>query len=282
MTQKKKYKYKKSFRTRKKKSILKNKFFWISVLILLVLGACFYFLLFSSFFQIKEINVSGNKKVPSENIKELVSEESNKKIFFLDSRNIFLINLKETSRKLLEKFPKIDQVNLKRKFPATIEVEIKERVAKGIWCQTETCFRLDKKGIIFEGAVVAEGELIIRSENEKTDIFLGKEIVKESSVEAILEIQKSLSEQIEIKEFIISLDEKKLTIKVEEGWEAYFNLEESVSEQVFNLDLVLKEKIPPEERRNLEYIDLRFGNRVYFKHKDESAEGESVDIVDED
>ena len=52
--------------------------------------------------------------------------------------------------------------------------------------------------------------------------------------------------------------------KTQEGWEIYFNPKENLDWQLTELALVLKQKIPPDERKNLEYIDLRF-NKVYIK-----------------
>ncbi len=268
MTKKKQYKYKKSFQTRKKKSIFRNRFFWLSILFLLVLGTVFYFVLFSSLFQIKEIKISGNKKVSTGDIEEVIKNQANKKIIFFANQSIFLIDFKKTNRKLLEKFPQIDEINLKRKFPDIIKADIGERVPVGIWCRGENCFHFDKKGVIFEEGT-NEGKLIIKSGIEEPEIFLGEKIFEESYIGTILEIQKSLIGQmgIEIREFIISSDRKKLTAKINQGWEVYFSLKNNISDQLSNLNLVLKEKIPPEERENLDYINLRFGSRIYFRMK---------------
>jgi len=55
-----------------------------------------------------------------------------------------------------------------------------------------------------------------------------------------------------------------LDVKTAEGWEIYFNLEENLSWQLTQLYLLLERKISPEERRTLQYIDLRF-NKIYYK-----------------
>ena len=81
----------------------------------------------------------------------------------------------------------------------------------------------------------------------------------------ILEIQSDLKELkigIDLAEIV---NQQRVNIRTLEGWEVYFNLEDGVSQQIFNLDIVLKEKISPEERENLEYVDLRFGNQIYYK-----------------
>ena len=194
-----KYKYKKSYRTKKKKSIFwifRNKLFWLGFLILVILGSLFYFFLFSSYFQIKEIKISGNQKIATKEIENIVSQQVNKKIFFFIPRNIFLINFKKIDQTISEKFLVIAKVILKKEFPNTIFVSIEERVAIGVWCKPITdfqesnsdeeekekivlisdsdCFNLDNEGIIFEQSR-ERTELIIKSGKE---ISLGEKVIE--------------------------------------------------------------------------------------------------------
>jgi len=313
-----KYKYKKSYRTKKKKSIFwifRNKLFWLGFLILVILGSLFYFFLFSSYFQIKEIKISGNQKIATKEIENIVSQQVNKKIFFFIPRNIFLINFKKIDQTISEKFLVIAKVILKKEFPNTIFVSIEERVAIGVWCKPITdfqesnsdeeekekivlisdsdCFNLDNEGVIFEQSRERTG-LIIKSGKE---ISLGEKVIEKDYLEAILEIERTIKKdsQINIKEFFVPDEGEKLIVKTSDNWEIYFNSTKNISDQVFNLNLVLKEKIPNEQMGNLEYIDLRFGNRVYIKYKNEpvyipssdsniedSENQESINVIDED
>ena len=286
---KSKHKYKKSYRTKKKKSIFRifrSKFFWLGFLILMLLGGIFYFFLFSSFFQIKGIEISNNQKVTAKEIENIINQEVNKKIFFVIPKNILLINFKNIDQAILEKFLVIDKVILNRKFPDIIIANIEERTSVGVWCKpivdfqegdsdeenkekvvlvrNSDCFNLDNKGVIFEQGREETAELVIKSEKE---IFLGEKVIEEDYLGIILEIKETLKgdSQIDIKEFFIPNEEEKLIVKTFGNWEVYFNPAENISDQIFNLKLVLKEKIPLEKTGNLEYIDLRFGSRVYFK-----------------
>ena len=71
---KKKY-YKKPYRIKRKKSIFKNRFFWLGILLLIIIGSLFYFLFLYPFFDVKEIIISGNKEVKKEEIENLVKEQ---------------------------------------------------------------------------------------------------------------------------------------------------------------------------------------------------------------
>jgi len=274
------YKYQhQKYRVKRRKSIFRNRFFWEGLLVLIFLGALFYFFFLSSVFQINEIKVSGNKRVSTESIQNVIGGQISEKIIFFQSESIFLVDFPKIKKVLLAEFPNIYEIYLKRKFPDIILVQIDEREAVANWCRGEDCFYLDKEGIIFERGK-DEGKLIIRSETSEGELILGSEAVEKKIVDAVLEIQKELKEDLglAVNEFILPQEKHKLTVKMPEGWEIYFDTQREVSDQLFNLDLALKEKIPPEKRGNLEYVDLRFGNKVFFRYRLEPPQ--SGDVID--
>lgn len=276
-------KYRKLYRIRKKKksSILKNRFFWLFLLIFILFGGIFYFASFSRFFQVEGSEISGNEKVSSESLENILNKEIGKKILFFYSKSIFFANPDKIRERILEEFPQIAKVNLKRNFPNKISIQIEERLPAAIFCQRqqpENCFLIDKEGFIIDSVsgsenlksanpvrnLISNGAKII-GEIKSSD--LGIKVIEKNYLDSILEIQRKLKEKqkIESKEFIPS--EKKLTVSTFEGWQIFFDPAENISDQIFNLDALLKEKIPPENRGNLEYIDLRFGSKVYFKNR---------------
>jgi len=260
--------YRKPYRIRKKKSLIRNRFFWIFVLILIIGGAFFYFAVFSPNFQIREIKISGNQKIQTSELENLIKEKVNQKLLFFSTKSIFLIDSSEIVKSLLEKFPQIDKVKLKRRFPATLITEIQERVPIGVWCQNQDCFSIDKAGVIFEESS-PDSELVIKSQGREDSRSLGQEVIGEDFLHSILEIQEKLKTnlKIDVKEFVVPNSER-VNVKTSEGWEIYFNPTGSLSWQLTKLSLVLEKEIPPERRKNLEYIDLRFGNFAPYKYRD--------------
>jgi len=272
--------HRKPHRFKKRKPIYRNRFFWLGLLILIFLSSTFYLLFFSKIFQVKEINIAGLQQVSEEQLNLLGEGKLENKILFFPTRSIFLVNLNKIREDILKKFPQIGKINFKRKFPDTLEILIEEKKPVAIFCQAhlsftpenfggqaDECFLLDNTGIIFEQTDQKEGFPKIIGGEPIEPLTLGKKIVEKDYLESILEFQRELGEnlKIDVKEFI--LGEGKLTALTFEGWQIYFDLTGNISEQILNLDLVLKEKISPENRGNLQYIDLRFGNRVYFKYK---------------
>lgn len=254
-------------RRRQPKSILKSRFFWLTVLFLIIAGTFIYFLIFSSFFQIKEIKISGNEKVSTEEIKNLIEEKIDQRILFPSSKSIFLVDFDLIKNTLLEKFPQIAKINLKRKFPDVLTAEIKEREAIGIFNQPENYFLIDKEGVIFELAVLESEEYFeIKKLNLTTELKLGDRAVEKEIISQILDIEKKLREiGIKIEEFT-TFSEERLNAKTIEGWQIYFDSKGDLDWQIMELRLVLEKEIPLEKRNNLEYIDLRF-SKVYYKYK---------------
>lgn len=79
--------------------------------------------------------------------------------------------------------------------------------------------------------------------------------------------QTELQNFIEFKTAEITEDKGILELKImtNEGWASYFVPEENIDQQIANLKFILENQLPLDRRKGLEYIDLRFGNRIYYK-----------------
>ncbi|MCX6718383.1 MAG: FtsQ-type POTRA domain-containing protein [Candidatus Staskawiczbacteria bacterium] len=248
-----------------KKSILKNKWFWIAILFLAVIIFAFYFLFFYPGIQVKNIEISGNQKIQSQDIKNLVSHS-------VDSKSIFFINSGKISKEILEKFPAIEKVAVNKNFPQTLALDIAERKSVGAYCLSASseqannnCFSIDKNGIVFETAEGNPDNLTIMQTGENKDVFIGQEAVAENIIDAIYKIKKILKDnfQIDLKTALVA-SSAKLDITTKENWQIYFDLgpDSDVNSQIVKLNLLLDKGISQDSRKNLRYIDLRPKDRA--------------------
>lgn len=239
------YKYRKPYRLKRKRSIFRNRFFRIIVLIFLLIGSVIHFVFFSGFFQVKEVKISGANKVSRAEIKS-----------FFPAQNIFLTDTNEAKENILSTFPEIAEIKINRKLPETIKVEIKERSAVVVWCGDE-CFFVDKAGKAFEKTIAEETDLI--------KIFGQSDFLEEETIGRILQIESKFKKDLDTDiEKVTFISPQRLDVKTAEGWEVYFSMEKDLTWQLTQLHLVLERQISPEERRQLEYINLCF-NKVYYK-----------------
>lgn len=260
----------KPHRIRVKKSFLKKPIFWRIVLLTILLAEIFYLVFFFDYFQLKKITISGNEKISSQNIKSLVAEKIKERVLFFYSESIFLVNTTKIKEAILDAFPKIGDIKIKREFPDSLIVEIKERAPFVYFCTNERkYFFVDESGVAFsQESDISENFLIVRQtvEQEK-NILLGKEAIKKEVVQTIAKIMKNFQEnlKIDLREAEIT-SETTLTFKTGEGWKVFFNPTSDIDLQIEKLNLLLEKEIPPENRGKLEYIDLRFEkNRAYYK-----------------
>ena len=256
------------YRVRRRKSIVKNRFFWISIFILVIIGIFFYFVFFAQIFQIKGFQISGNEKVQKGDLEILLLEKVNRKIVTFPTESIFLVNLPDIEKTILEKFPQISQVHLKREFPDALTLDTRERKPLYIFCKNSgPCFSLDEKRIIFEEVSGME-ELFLKIKDMKTqEIKLGGNVVTEELLNGIREIEVKLKEKVEIPLKEVILFEEKIEVQTVQDFKIFFNPKENISRQIQKLILTLENEIPKEKRENLEYIDLRFGSKVYYKYR---------------
>jgi len=261
--------YKKSYKTVKKRSIFdvfKHKISWIILLSLIILGSLIYLFIFSSIFQVKNIEVSQTEKSSQEEIHNIISENIG---------NIFFSDIKGIVNKILNRFPQISSVNIKRKFPDRLVVEINEREPVAAFCRSslysslrifgrkegKECFLIDDQGIVFEKAPEELTLPIIKVKNSIYRFILGREAINKEYLEKLLSINNGLRD-IDINQ-INPISKDRIDIETSEGWDIYFNIREDIDWQIEKLDILLKEKLPPRERGSLEYIDLRF-DKVYI------------------
>lgn len=98
----------------KRKRLIRKSIFII--LVCLIAGALV--ILKSGFFVVKNVNIKGENLIT----KDLIEE----KLKYIKGTNIFFVNSKEIDQKL-KSDPYVDTITLKRRFPSTVNIDIKEK-----------------------------------------------------------------------------------------------------------------------------------------------------------
>lgn len=225
------------------------------------------------------MSIIGNESTSLEKIKNEVNQIIKKRAFFiLPKDNIIFVNPMEIEKVLRQENPSFQKIEVEKKFPDILKIEISERRGALIWCRQENCFFTDKNGIAYAEIFSAElmsfsgkedlEKMHVVQEEKDEKIKISQKVADQNFIGFILEISKNLK-QIENLE-IISLRtpesaSSEIWITTIEGWQVIFNTSESAKKQAGNLAKFLSEKINEEERGNLEYIDLRIPGKIYYK-----------------
>jgi len=252
-------------RSTPKTPFFKKPVFWIIFLSLAVICGTIYFVLFFENFWVKNIIISGNEKISTEDIKNFAVTGINKNI----TKSIFLISEGDMVKKIMEKFPAIEKISFGKEYPETIILGIFERKPAGAYCdQNGKFFLVDQNGVAFEGLeIIPEGMFVVRQVIGKKDVVTGEQAIEGKIISAVSKIQRSLKEKfnIDVSDAIVTTPIR-LDIKTKENWEIYFNTEDlsNIDFQVDKLGALLSSELTPDQRKTLEYIDLRF-EKTYYK-----------------
>lgn len=231
-------------------------FLKILMLIAIIIGIIL-FLFISPIFNIKNINVQGNKKVQSEEISSLSKLQLEENIFRFSSKEIEE-NVKENAY--------IDTVEVKRKIPNTVEITVSERTAKYQLEYGNAFVYIDMNGNILEISDQNANLPIIRGYvTKQEDIKAGNKLVNEDcnkliSVEKFLKAAQSNQIYDIITYVNISNDKNYIMELPSKGKVAYLGDDTNVNDKI----LILKEIISKEEGRNGE-IFVNDLNKIFFR-----------------
>ncbi|MCX7778800.1 MAG: cell division protein FtsQ/DivIB [Patescibacteria group bacterium] len=249
-----------------KKTVSKFLIWVIIFFVVFLISSLFYLIFFSSIFKIRYISFEVNDqpllKIDEELLKSEINKILSKKFYFLTLDNIFFLPKKEienlfTSDRQIEKF------QIFKIFPngMKIKIDLWQPVATFL-SQGGDYLLLNKNGAIIKKineseATLADLPMIVDLSNRPMGTL---------PLLSIFEFFKKTT-NFDCKIRRIEIIEEKGVLSYQaitsENWKIYFEPKENLSEQINNLALILREKI--DDRQKLEYIDLRFGHRIFYK-----------------
>ncbi|HTE48812.1 MAG TPA: hypothetical protein VK675_02830 [Candidatus Paceibacterota bacterium] len=238
---------------------------------------------------IADVEIVGNKVVDSETIKTTVKNEIyGNYLWFFPKTDIFFFPKNSIIEALNNRIPRLDGINLTVKDNKILEISVSEREAKYLWCgatpvelksdSKPKCYFLDKNGYIFDEAPYFSGDVYFTfygAIDFKEDVPLGLNFLPANfgKLVTLIEMLQSmklvpvalyLQENGDIKIFLSG----KSTLS---GPDLIFRLDSDLSAIVENLETALTtEPLQSNFKKkysSLEYIDLRYGNKVYYRFR---------------
>ncbi len=237
----------------------------IAVLGCLVLVAGVGALSYHSSMKISEVRVEGATVLDARTLSESARGVLKSEGFALFSRaNMFLYPQTEMAAKLARDFPRIRDVAVSREslLSQAVIVSIAERVPTNTWCGT-TCYLMDENGLIFDNAQATVGYTFFGG------LLPGEPIGQYVLRGRLDSVTGILAELARIGFAPVSLrieNDSDYTVRVGRGYDLKLGFDTDERELIKNLQL-LRTNAALAESNDIEYVDLRFGNRIYVKPK---------------
>jgi len=249
---------------RRKVRAMAKRLFQVVLALVIFVGTGF--LSRADFMQIKSFEISGAENVSQENIKSFVSNfASGTKLFFIPKSNIVLFNKDNLSSALLSKFKEIEKVKINKNFlSGEVSLYIVERKGEFLWCAEDgTCFNMTKDGLVFENSAYLGGKIIFRG------ILIGDPTMKNfatpETMKAYLDFIGALK-MGDLSVFSISIESSDKAVAETNIGDIYFTPDaKDLSVVAENVILLIKEIKSKNSSSTFQYIDARFGNKIFYK-----------------
>jgi hypothetical protein len=230
------------------------------------------------FFKIEDIEIVGARAVSASAIKTVAKAElAGSSFFIFPKNNIFWFPKKEVAKKISEYSGTIQSVSVGLSLPKKITVTIDEFTPEAIICGEDDveCFLLDG-GFSFAttSTRVLNGTstlLFIKTETP-LNLSIKKQLISSKQFGFIANLsQKLLQNNIPVEYSTLRTDGD-YYVRVVGGADLYFSENISVDDAIKNAQTLLTSEIfkkenllPPEGFKKIDYIDLRFGTKLFYK-----------------
>ena len=237
--------------------------------------------------RITTIKVSGVQVVSEDAVRALATRVLEGNYYFLYARdNSFMFPRRKLEAQILETFPRIRSVNIRREGAHTIVIDVAERKPFMLWCGESfsgekpalaECWFIDDQGFVFSPApIFSEGvyrevyaPLIHRTKG--TPLHAVVPLERFQFAYALVEgLERGVGDiaRVFIKpegQYGVVVRSSKLYPELIDA-ELYFKDGQSTERLMYNILSALPVQFPPDSisEKELLYIDLRFGNKVFF------------------
>ena len=272
----------------KRRAFRKKVVLYFILLITLIIGSSFVSRIQK--ININNIEITGNKVVDTSSVQQIVNDDLSGKYLGLFQKTNFLLYPKYKIKKDLKgNLKRLSEIKISVKNFRTLEIKITEYEGKYLWCGVSTapvlsidmkerkCYFLDSDGYVFDEAPFFSGGIYFK--------FYGKNFsddLQNNNPTGSHFLQENFSKIISFKENLENMNLKPTAFWIDEnndgnmalskdltGPKILFKMDSDYEKNAENLQSVINtEPLLSGLKNKLEsllYIDLRFGNKVYYK-----------------
>lgn len=203
--------------------------------------------------RVHNVSVSGTTVVDAEQVKQLAG---------FDEDSMLRLDF-ESARRRIEYLPMVESVQISRRWPQTVRINVIERTAWGYWQSGETLYPIDAEGVVLQGVLPAEGAPVIKNVGPPSRLVAGDHTDRDA-----VRLTQALIEKVPVQ---LSLGIAALEYSVDTGLVVYTDAWYRVvmgDSQNTDYKLTVWQAIEGQlgrEAMSGHVLDLRFGDRPSFQ-----------------
>lgn len=262
---------------KKKQKERNKKLVVIVIFVIFLIGLPIYLLRISPFL-VSSIIVEGNSVTSYEDVASIVKKNlEGYYMFIFPKSNALLYPKKSITKDLLLNIPRLNNVKVSLINPKSLKIEIEERQPTGLYCLdvkvlSEGCYYIDNEGYIYSKAPSFSGDVYF--------VYSAEPVIEEPLGKSFLTLEEfkklppfiNLIKQIGVSLHSLTATTNEYYLILTGGGRIIINKQDDLKVVVENLESFLKDHAittVPNFLEDVSYIDMRFGNKVFYKLKSE-------------
>ena len=206
-------------------------------------------------------------------IQDIVKKQWRGKRFGIIPQNFYFAFNAREAVKNIRAILAVEDIKVQTFFPSVVRVELKQLPAKVIAQAGARFYAVSQKGDILKElaemktAPSAYPNILFPAE---TNFAIGQNIIKEQVIDFLARAHQAMS-SLSLASLAdhwkyVNGPRPEVNLKMKENFIIKFNPFDKAEDAIQNVELFLTQELKtPVQRRGLEYIDARFGNKLFYK-----------------
>jgi len=258
--------YKSSNLIKRKKKILLLKMWVIFIIAILIIGGGAYFSNTENV-KISTISINDTTFFNKQEVEKIAQEElANTHFLIFGKNNILLLPRNNIEKRIKEYHQAIKSVSISLSGLQAISINIEEYEPQAVWCSREGCYYLNEDGFIFVKAPPDYDRKLVEFHDWIHNDPIGQTYIDAETFKKIT-MFVGLVAGVPLKVISINTEDGlTFSLRTDVGTRLLYEINDDPKEVADNLNTVIeKDAINRAQLNNIDYIDLRFGNKVYYK-----------------
>lgn len=226
-------------------------------------------------FQIDNITVSGGETINPNIIKKQAEEILSGTYFGLIPKTFTFLYPRDRIIREIEAIPRVKKIKADRESLGLLNIQFEEYRPRALWCGVEegsSCLFIDETGQAFAQAPALLGSALHRLVRDTDQPEVGRQIFDQTFISDLLAateaVEYHLHRNVARLRFTSDHD---LVFELSDGAQILIALDkEPLKTSLDNLWVIIEsDEFSHLKQSDFEYIDLRFGDRVFIKEEEE-------------
>jgi len=262
-------------RSRKRRRFFAILGLWL--FLILLLAGTLVGVLYLPHWRVATINVAGVEGTEKQAVEQTIRAQlAGRYLKIVPRDNVLIYPQSTVVAELLKKFPTFAHVEVKAKTLRSLAVEVTKRTQKAVWCGESAtnqapCLLLDGRGVAYEPSPDFEGDVYTTYYGALAPGTLPRQYLTENTFNSLAALVVALEDQQQVHIASVAVDEAgDARLSFINGFQVFFVLSNGGGDVFERFGLALQ-AAPFKDRpvTDFEYLDLRFGDRLYYKLKGE-------------